>query len=72
MGEERYRILCPFTISVIYSVDSPDDIVICGDGRVDNLNDTVTPFEDVVQRKIIDPVINQHGRSLIEFLHEAF
>ncbi len=71
MGEERYRSLCPFIIS--YLLDSPYDIVICGgvNGRIGNLNDEVAPLEDVVQRRIIGPVINQHGRSLIEFLHEA-
>ncbi len=56
-------------LSVIYFLDSPDDIVICGDvnGRVGNLNDTGAPLIDVAHRGVIDPVINRHCRSLTEW-----
>ena len=57
---------------VYYNIDA-HSIVICGDlnSRIGALDDCIDSIDDLPDRTCIDTVINQHGRSLIDFLHES-
>ena len=59
-------------LHIIFTVHV-ENIIICGDlnSRIGNLNDVVFNPENLPKREFIDHHINQHGRSLIEFLHGA-
>ena len=59
-------------VQFIYGVDV-SDIIICGDlnSRIGNLSDIIDDFDQLPERLVIDKHINQHGRSLIEFLQES-
>jgi hypothetical protein len=60
-------------LSQVYIYDQVDSIVFCGDfnSRVGNLSDCIEGIDEVSDRKCIDEVVNQHGRSLIDFLKES-
>ena len=55
-----------------YSYADTESIIIGGDfsSRIGNLDDCIADVDDVLPRKPIDSVRDQHGGSLIEFLHE--
>ena len=61
-------------LSYIYMYSYVDKLFICGDinARVGALQDYIANIDtDVIERDIIDTVINDHGNAFVEFLQEA-
>ncbi len=60
-------------LTEIYKNCDVDGLIICGDfnSRIGDLLDFVPEIDNVCERDIIDNVVNQHGKSFIEFLNEA-
>ncbi len=57
-------------LTQMYKYNDVDGCVICGDinGRIGNLKDFVPEIDDIPEREIIDNTVNNHGKSLIEFM----
>ena len=60
-------------LSQIYLLNEIDAIVVCGDlnSRVGKLDDYIPDVDELSCRKIVDNIVNQHGKGLIEFLKES-
>lgn len=58
-------------LQLSYESSGCDNIVFCGDfnARLGNLQDTENT--DVCERNTTDGVVNSHGRSLLDFLHDT-
>ena len=61
-----------FLLNLIYTLDS-DYMIICGDlnARIGPCEDFVNGIDNLPQRHFIDEHVNQHGRCLLDFLHES-
>ena len=60
-------------LSQIYLNEDVDNIVLCGDfnARIGALKDYITEVDNLPVRNVIDESVNQHGHSLVDFLHES-
>ena len=60
-------------LSQVYFNNDADSVIICCDlnSRVGDLDDCINSIDDLPGRTCIDTIINQHGRSLVDFLHES-
>ena len=64
--------LFAYMLNFIYTKDA-EHVLICGDfnSRIGSLNDVIDNIDCVRKRADIDFHVNQHGRSMIEFLQQA-
>ena len=60
-------------LSQAYVNSDVDSILLCGDfnSRVGSLDDSIVDIDNLPKRNNLDEIVNGHGRSLIEFLHES-
>jgi len=60
-------------LSQMYLLDDIDSIIVCGDfnSRIGNLIDHIKDTDSLPDRTVIDTIVNQHGKALIDFLKES-
>jgi exonuclease III len=60
-------------LNMIYRHADVDFVLICGDlnSRTGNMSDIIENVDQLIPRSNVDNVVNQHGKALIEFLHES-
>ena len=59
-------------LSLMYELNDVDAVFLTGDfnARIGDKSDISEVLDDVPSRTHIDNMVNQHGRSFIEFLHD--
>ena len=72
-GRDSMSFFSHLLSQIYFHSDTSDAIAICGDinARVGDLKDFIPSVDNIDNRVVIDNTVNQHGRSLIEFLHES-
>jgi exonuclease III len=60
-------------LSQTYIHSEADYLMFCGDfnSRIGDMNDVIGILDSLPVREGIDKTVNQHGKSMIDFLHEA-